>query len=186
MKRNVLIFGLVLGTILGVHAIYMMNVVCNNPDMRSNDVVGYAAMIVVFSLIFFGVRNYRNNELGGVISFGKAFRTGAWMALVGSTVYVVFGLTYYYVFAPEFLDKYILHVLSQATRNGATAAELAAKTEEMNQFREMYRNPVFAVLISYAEVLPVGLVVALVSSLILKKKPEGAGISAVNHSEIKS
>ena len=32
--------------------------------------------------------------------------------------------------------------------------------------------PVFAVLITYAEVLPVGLVVAFVSSLILKRKPK--------------
>lgn len=181
MKRNVLIFGLILGTILGSHAVYMMSVVCGNPEFKSNDVVGYAAMIVVFSLIFFGVRNYRNKELGGVISFGKAFKTGALMALVGSTVYVVFGLTYYYVFAPDFLDKYTLHVLSDATRNGATAAELAARKEEMNQFKELYKNPVFAVLISYTEVLPVGLIVALVSSLILKKKPD-ATLTTANHS----
>jgi hypothetical protein len=173
MKRNVLIFGLVLGTILASHGVYMMSVVYNNPEFESNDVVGYAAMIVVFSLIFVGIRNYRNKELNGVISFGKAFKTGALIALLGSTMYVVFGLTYYYVFVPDFLDKYELHVISQATRNGATASELAARTEEMNQFKEMYKNPIFAVLISYAEVLPIGLVVALVSSLILKRKPEG-------------
>jgi len=181
MKRNVLIFGLVLGTVLASHGIYMMSVVYNNPEFESNDVVGYAAMIVVFSLIYVGVRNYRNAELRGVISLGKAFKTGAWIALLGSTMYVVLGLTYYYVFVPDFLDKYTLHVLSQATRNGATAAELAAKTEEMNQFKEMYRNPVFAVLISYAEVLPIGLVVAFISSLILKKKPQGKKISVANH-----
>jgi hypothetical protein len=35
---------------------------------------------------------------------------------------------------------------------------------------EMYKNPLFAVLISYAEVLPIGLVVAFVSALILKRK----------------
>lgn len=171
MKRIVLIFGLVLGTILATHAVYMMRLVYRNPEFKSNDVVGYAAMIVVFSLTYFGIRNYRNKELSGVISFGKAFKTGALIALLGSTLYVVIGLSYYYLFVPDFLDKYTLHVLSQATRSGATATELAAKTEEMKQFKEMYKNPVFAVLISYAEVLPIGLVVALISSFILKKKP---------------
>lgn len=171
MRRNVLIFGLVLGTILATHTVYMMSLVYRNPEFKSNDVVGYAAMIVVFSLTYFGIRNYRNKELSGVISFGKAFKTGALIALMGSTLYVVIGLSYYYLFVPDFLDKYELHVLSQATRNGATASELAAKTEEMKQFKEMYRNPAFAVLISYAEVLPIGLVVALISSFILKKKP---------------
>lgn len=171
MKRNVLIFGLVLGTILATHAVYMMSLVYSNPEFKSNDVVGYAAMIVVFSLTYFGIRNYRNKELSGAISFGKAFKTGALIALLGSTLYVVIGLSYYYLFVPDFLDKYTLHVLSQATRSGATATELAAKTEEMKQFKEMYKNPVFAVLISYAEVLPIGLVVALISSFVLKKKP---------------
>lgn len=179
MKRNVWIFGLVLGAILAANAVYMMNWVCKDPEFEGNDVLGYAAMIVVFSLTFFGIRNYRNKELNGVISFGQAFKTGALIALVGSTVYVVVGLTYYYVFAPNFLDQYTHHVLFMATKNGATAAELSAKAEEMKQFKEMYKNPAFAVLISYFEVLPIGLVVAFVSSLILKRKnPEAVATGA--------
>lgn len=170
MKRNVLIFGLILGIILASHAVYMMRLVYHNPDFESNDIVGYAAMVVVFSLTFFGIRNYRNKQLNGVITFGTAFKTGAFIALVGSTLYVVIGLSYYYLFVPDFLDKYTLHVINQMTRNGATATELAAKTQEMAQFNEMYKSLFFAILISYAEVLPIGLVVALVSSLILKRK----------------
>jgi hypothetical protein len=172
MKRNVLIFGFILGFILAGHAVYMMSLVHRNPDFESNDFVGYAAMVIVFSLTFFGIRNYRNKQLNGVISFGEAFKTGALIALVGSTLYVVIGLSYYYVFVPDFLDKYSLHVMHQATRNGATATELASKAQEMEQFKEMYKNPLFAILISYAEVLPIGLIVALVSSLFLKRKPK--------------
>ena len=172
MKRNVLIFGLILGTILATHGLYMVNVVCDNPEFQGNDVLGYAAMVVVFSLTFFGIRNYRNKQLGGVISLGRAFKTGALIALVGSTIYVGVWLFYYYLFVPDFIDKYTVHVLHQATRNGATPSELAAKTEEMKQFKEMYKSPLFVILISYAEVLPIGLVVAFVSSLILKRKPK--------------
>jgi len=179
MKRNVLIFGLILGTILAGHMVYMVNVICKNPDFESNDVIGYTAMVVVISLTFFGIRNYRNKQLHGVISLGQAFKTGALIALIGSTMYVGVWLFYYYLFVPDFLDKYALHVIHQATRNGATASELAAKTEEMEQFREMYKSPFFVILISYAEVLPIGLVVAFVSSLILKRKPTIAPASEV-------
>ena len=131
-----------------------------------NDVLGYAVMVVIFSLIFFGVRNYRNKELGGVITFGKAFKTGFLIALVASTVYVAVWLFYYYLFVPDFIDVYSEHVLTQCT----SEAELTAKTEEMNNFAQMYSNPLFVVLITYSEVLPVGLIVVLVSSFILKKK----------------
>lgn len=165
MKRVVLIFGLITGVILSANAVLMMNRMCSNPDFKANDIVGYAAMVMMFSLVFFGVRNYRNKNLDGFISFGKAFKTGFLIALVGSTMYVIIGLSYYHLFVPEFLDAYISYVLKNTP-----ASDLPAKTEEMANFKEMYKNPFFAILITYMEVLPVGTVIALVSALILKKK----------------
>lgn len=168
MTRNVLIFGLILGTILCANMFYMVDRCYNSPDFKSNDILGYAAMVVVFSLTFFGTLNYRNKELNGLISFGKAFKTGALIALAGATMYVVVWLFYYYLFVPDFLDKYISHVLREAAQD--SPEELAAKTKEMANFKEMYKNPLFVVLITYFEVLPVGLIVALISAFILKKK----------------
>ncbi len=167
MKRNVFIFGVVLGSILCANMIYMVNLCYNDPNFKSNDLVGYAAMVVIFSLIFFGVRNYRNKQLGGTITFGEAFKTGAVIALTGATMYVVVWLFYYYLFVPDYLDKYIPLVLKETAQN--SASELAAKTKEMENFKTMYKNPLFVILITYSEVLPVGLAVALISSLILKK-----------------
>jgi Protein of unknown function (DUF4199) len=170
MKKNVTIFGLILGVVLAGNMLYMVTLVYNDPSFQGNDIVGYAGMIVVFSLTFFGVRNFRNKELGGVISLGKAFKTGALIALVGSTMYVGVWLIYYYLFVPDFIDKYTEHCMIVATRTGATTEELSAKADEMKQLRDMYQSPFFVILITYAEVLPVGLVVAFVSSLVLKKK----------------
>ena len=75
-------------------------------------------------------------------------------------------LFYYYLFVPDFLDKYIPHVLK-----GVAASDLPAKTKEMENFKNMYKSPFFVILITYSEVLPVGLIVAFISALILKKKP---------------
>lgn len=169
MKKIVLIFGLVIGTILCANMVVMVNMIYSDTSYKGNDIVGYAAMVVLFSLIFFGIRNYRNNLLNGYISFGKAFKTGILIAFVASTIYVVVWLFYYYLFVPDFIDVYTSCVL----RN-CTAAELPAKTAEMANFKQMYKNPLFVVLITYAEVFPVGLVVAFVSAMILKKtvKPD--------------
>lgn len=169
MRKNTLIFGLVLGVILCGNMFYMVRQCYTNPDFKGNDVIGYAAMVVIFSMVFFGIRNYRNKELAGTISFGKAFKTGALIALTGATTYVVVWLLYYYLFVPDFLDAYIPHVLKEV--NQQDAAALQAKTKEMADFKEMYKNPLFVILITYTEVLPVGLIVALISSLVLKKKP---------------
>jgi hypothetical protein len=165
MKKNVLIFGLVLGIILCANMIYTIKLMENNPDFEGDEIIGYASMVVVFSLTFFGIRNYRDKQLNGIISLGNAFKTGALIALIGATMYVVVWLFYYHLFVPDFLDKYTAHVLKNVP-----AADLPAKTKEMADFKELYKNPLFMILITYSEVLPVGLVVAFVSSLILKRK----------------
>jgi hypothetical protein len=177
MKKNILIFGVVLGILLCVNMVYTVNLVYTNPNFEGNDVLGYTLMVVVFSLTFFGIRSYRDKELDGVISFGKAFLTGALIALMGATLYVAVWLFYYYLFVPDFIDKYIPHALKNVA-----PADLPAKMKEMDNFREMYKNPLFVVLITYSEVLPVGLVVAFISALILKRKqkPETATVVASN------
>ncbi|HMS70458.1 MAG TPA: DUF4199 domain-containing protein [Saprospiraceae bacterium] len=106
MKRNVLLFGLTIGLVLCANMVVMVNMMYANTHFKGNDLLGYAAMVAMFSLIFFGVRNYRNKELGGFISFGKAFKTGALIALVASTLYVIIWLFYYYLFVPDFIDVY--------------------------------------------------------------------------------
>ena len=170
MKKNILIFGLIMGGIISLNMVYMVNQCYTREDFSGSDVVGYAAMIAIFSFIFIAIRNYRNNYNEGVISFGAAFKMGALIALIAATMYVVTWLFYYYLFVPDFLDKYIPHVLKEATASGATQVELDQKMAEMEKFKGMYKNPLFVILVTYSEVFPVGLIVALISALILKKK----------------
>lgn len=165
MKKFVLVFGIIIGLVFCANIGFMVYWMYHNPDLKGSDIVGYAVMVVVFSLIYIGVRNYRNKELEGYISFGKAFKTGALIALVGSAIYVAAWLFSYYLFVPDFMDVY-----SEYALKNCTPEELPAKTKEMADFKELYKNPLFVVLITFSEVLPIGLVVALVSALILKRK----------------
>jgi hypothetical protein len=45
----------------------------------------------------------------------------------------------------------------------------------MANFVRMFKNPFFNAMMTYVEILPVGLIVALISSLILKRKTLAAG-----------
>jgi len=167
MKKVVLTYGLIIGAVFCANIAFMIHWMYNNPDLKSNDVVGYTAMIVVLSLIFFGIRSYRDKHLGGYISFGTAFKTGARIALVASTLYVLTWLISYYFFVPDFMEVYTDYVLKNAAPE-----DLAAKTKQMAQLATLYENPIFVILITYSEVLPIGLVVALISALILKRTPK--------------
>jgi hypothetical protein len=170
MKKNVFIFGLISGLLITGMMLYAASRVYNNTMFESNDVLGYAAMIVAFSFIFVGIKNFRDRYNKGTISFGKAFKTGLYITLIASTMYVVAWLIDYYLFIPDFIDKYTTCVLREAKSGGASQLELDKKATEMTRFGEMYKNPLFVVLITYAEVFPVGLIVSLISAFILKRK----------------
>ncbi len=165
VKKTILIFGLIIGTLLVGNSIIHINMMYSNPDYKGNAVIGYATQIIMFSMIYFGVRNFRNNILEGRISFAKAFKTGALICLIASTVYVVIGLLYYYIFVPDFIDVYTEYVIKISPPE-----EVEAKSAQMANFKEMYKNPLFAILISYMEVLPLGMLVALISAFLVKKK----------------
>jgi len=170
MKKNNLVFGAIAGIIIATFMVFSIMLCYNKSDFEGNVVVGYAAMIIAFSFIFLGIRNYRNKYSNGVISFGKAFRIGLYITLIASTIYVLVWLIDFYLFVPDFMEKYTSHVLRQAAKSGATAAELTKKTAELNNYRELYKNPLMIILLTYVEVLPVGLIISLISALLLKRK----------------
>jgi hypothetical protein len=52
---------------------------------------------------------------------------------------------------PDYLDIYINHVLKEVAQTDTGG--LATKTKEMEGFKEMYKNPLYVVLITYTEVV---------------------------------
>lgn len=172
MKRNVFVFGLLSGLVVAIVMI-LSSVLCyQNPGFEGGMFLGYAGMLIAFSFIFVGVKNLRDKQEGGVISFGRAFKTGLLIMLIASTIYVAIWLVEYYVFMPDFMERYADHTLSRAQAAGADAVEMSKKTAEMNQYKKMYKNPLFVILFTYAEIVPVGFIVSLICALILKRKPK--------------
>lgn len=132
--------------------------------------LGYASMLLAFSLVFVGVKNYRDKYSSGFISFGKALKLGLYITLVSSTIYVLTWLIAYYVFFPDFMDKYSAHVIGQIQNSGATAEVIAAKIQNINMMKKMYNTPLGVVLLTYMEILPVGLIVTIITAATLKRK----------------
>ncbi len=165
MKKHVLVFGLIPGIIWIGIMIIMVNVMYSNPDIKTYDVLGIALMLVVFSLIFFGIRDYRNKKLDGYISVGHALKAGTLMSLTATAAYVGIWMFYYYLFVPDFLDIYEDFVLRK------TAPEdIAAQTEYLEKIRTLAGTPPGLALMTALEVLPMGLIVTLISAFVLKKK----------------
>jgi len=176
MKRNILVFGLISGLILAAFIFFSFNLIGGGSDEANGFLVGYAAMIIAFSFIFVATRNFRDKYNGGIVTFGKAFRIGLGIALIGSTFYVLAWVIDYYFFIPDFMDKYAAHMIQAARSSGLPPVEVDKKIASINSMSRMYRNPLFVVLMTYLEVLPVGIVISLITAFALRRRTPKAGV----------
>ncbi len=170
MKKIVMVCGLIAGLIVSAMLVIFTGISYTTGNFEGSMLIGYASMILAFSLIFVGVKNYRDKSLDGLIRFGTAFNMGLYIVLIASTIYVIVWLICTHFFIPDFGEKYAVKMLEKFTASGANQLEIASKTKEMAHFVDMYKKPWFNVLITYSEIVPVGLIVSLITALILKKR----------------
>ncbi|WP_130734365.1 DUF4199 domain-containing protein [Flavobacterium sp. J27] len=168
MKKNIIIFGLIAGIVVSVPMLFLTST--DSVDFEKGMLIGYSSMLIAFSLVYVGIKNYRDKYNNGTISFGKAFKIGSIIVLIASTMYVVTWLINFFYFVPDFTEKYAEHMINGLKQNGASVMEIEQKTKEMAEFSTMYKNPFFNAMITYTEILPVGFLVTLISSFILKRK----------------
>lgn len=128
---------------------------------------GYSVMLVAMSFVFVGVKRYRDVEGGGVIRFWRALGLGLLIALIACVGYVLIWETYLAITHYRFMDDYIAKLLRDAQASGKSAAEIARMAKEFDGMREMYANPLIRLPMTFMEVGPVGLVVAIVSAALL-------------------
>jgi hypothetical protein len=85
-------YTLVYGAIAGAIAISLMSATIAL-DLTGHDstsmLVGYLIMLAALSLIFVGVKRYRDVECGGIIRFGRAFLLGLGIAVVAGLIYAI-------------------------------------------------------------------------------------------------
>ena len=169
MKKVVLIFGLISAALMSLFMFTMMSFI-DKIGMDNGVILGYASMVLAFMLVFFGIRSYRDNVGGGSLTLGRAFAVGILITLISSICYVIAWEIVYFNFMPDFLDKYSAYMIEKARAAGATPEAIQKQVDEMQQFKKLYSNLFINFAFSFLEPFPVGLVITLVSSLILRKR----------------
>lgn len=166
MLKTILTFGAVAGLIAGgglSAAVLLMD-----DHGGGSMVVGYLIMLLAFALIPVAIKRRRDREGGGVIRFWPAFGLGLGISAVAAVIYVVAWEAAVAATGMDFAGDYARSLIEQKRAAGASAAELAAFTREMDAFRVSYANPLFRWPMTFAEIFPVGLVVSLVSAALLR------------------
>ena len=142
--------------------------------------VGYTSMVLSFLIVFVGVKHYRDTECGGSITFGRALVAGMLMMLISCACYVAMWEVLTATVEKNFAHDYTASMVKRAQSSGLQGAALEAKIAEAHKFEVMYSNPLCRMGMTLLEPLPVGIVMALVSAGILRRKPEDGMPSAAS------
>ena len=166
MARIILTYGLISGTviILGMIA----TIVFNQGAPHSNVWLGYLIMLVALSAILVGVKQHRDQNRGGVIRFWPAFLVGLGIAAAAGVAYVIIWEVYLAMTDYSFMDQYVAATLEAKRAAGVSGAAYEKAAADLEGMRVAYGNPLYRVPMTLVEIMPVGILVALVSAALLR------------------
>ena len=166
MKKIILKNGLIGGLIVAAMMVFSTITFMRYPEnFEPSMIIGFAGMFLAFIFVFIGIKQFRDKINEGKLSFWEGLKIGLLIALITSTVYVVVWMFEYNLFFPDFAEKYAEYIVKNAKPD-----ELAEITKSANDVKDIYKSQLQIFLYTYTEVLPIGIVFALISALILKRK----------------
>jgi hypothetical protein len=171
MKKTVLTFGLISGAISSVMMVATVPF-AHSIGFNKALIVGYTTIVLSFLLVFFGIRSYRDNVGNGQITFTKAFAVGISITLISCMFYVATWEILYFNFMPDFMDNYGAHTIEKLKASGASPEAVELQVQQLQKFKEQYKNPLFNSLMTFIEPFPVGLGITLLSAAVLRKKAQ--------------
>jgi len=170
MKKTVLTFGLIAGVMISVLMDSSLLLASKFGSGHNSMLLGYTMMVASFLLVYFGIRSYRDNNLGGQISFGRAFSCGILITLITIVCYVATWEVLYFNFIPHFMDSYFAAQIHRVEGSGIDSAAIAAKVAAIRHQQELYQNPLVNMAYTFIEPLPVGILITLISAALLRRK----------------
>ncbi len=173
MKKIVLRFGLYSAITIVTLFFLSWSLFGNNENYTVKEVFGYASMVIALLFVFFGIKQYRDRVNQGLLSFGKGLQVGILIVLMASIAFGLFDLLYITVLNPEFLDTYFNFQISQL-QHSLPPAEFESKRKELEAAKRMMENPIVNFLLMFATVFIIGVIVTVISSLLLMRKPKPA------------
>ena len=170
MRKIVITHGLIAGVIvslmiLGSIPLWNSGIL----NFENSEIVGYTTIVIALSMVFFGIKSCRDYHFGGSISFWQGVKIGLIITLIGSVIYVL-AWEISQSLMPGFTDRMWQHFADDAKKEAQDEAKLKAALQQIETWKELYKNPLLRFGMTLMEIFPVGILITLISAAILRKK----------------
>ena len=167
MLKIALVYGVISGTIVIISMIFGI-VSSDGKGFYASEYFGYLIMLIALSMIFIGIKRYRDLHLGGIIKFLPALGLGVAIAAIAGVMYVfvweLYSMSTDYAFIASYTDGLIEAKKAEGI-SGAALEKIIADAREMEaDYHKFYiRLPM-----TFVEIFPVGLIISIVSAALLR------------------
>lgn len=156
MKKYILKFGLYGAAVLVLTSLIVWSAWGTSLGYSTSEAIGYASMVLSMVFVFMGIKTYRDQEKGGVISFGESFKLGILISLLPSLAFGVYTVLFFYAYGDKFLEFAMTNM----------TAEQRAQLEAAGG---LFLNPFFQGTVMFFTVFMIGLLASLISAAVLKR-----------------
>jgi len=168
MLPYVIRFGVIAGLLVGIPMIAFMVSLPPDGHGLASMVQTYIVMLVALSMVFVGVKQYRDKALGGVIHFAPALGLGLAISAVAGVFYAIAWEISQVFMSFDFTGFYAKSMVDSVRNAGGSPEAIAQAEQHAREFVEQYSNPLFRVPMTFLEIFPVGVLVSLVSAALLR------------------
>lgn len=169
MNSRISKFGLGIGLMLVLTMIGPVMIWGTELNFTLAEIFGWTAIFFSMIFLFIGIKGYRDDDAGGSISFGRAFKVGALIALIASSIIGGFtGLLFASGQAEEFSEVAREHYVEQIQTSDMPQEQKDAELKDMAEMQGLFMNPAFQAMVAFFTYLPVGILFSLIFAWYLK------------------
>ncbi len=159
MKKLIIRYGLYAGCVLVVLGLFNWWVFGQAFGYHASELFGYGSMIVSLLTIPAGILYFKKKLNDGQVSFAEGLKVGVGIALVASFIMFIYGALFFLISTDEFMLWY---------EKSVGMEEWNKIQNQMEAMPEYVFSPLFQGFILFVTVFLIGLIIALISSLVLK------------------
>lgn len=153
------------GIILGL-ALIVFSVLLYIFDLNLNSYLLWFNYIIIVGVVVYATKNYKNNSLNGIMTYGQALGLGTLIILLG----VLLSSIYYYIFVtaidPDFLSKEIAVLEETLLEKGMSDDQI----EMALSMQRKFATPIIKSIGEFVGKSIFGFILILISSAFLKKE----------------
>ena len=161
--QNAIKHGLITGGLLILYSLLTYAL-----DMMQNRALSYVSFILMVGGMYYGTKVYRDQVLGGMISYSKAFGSAFLIGVIASLFLSVYIFFFYRFFAPEMIE-----VLLDQAEQEILRSRPGISDEELDMALSMatkFTSPVWLSVLGFFTNAIVSLIIGLILGLLLRRE----------------